>query len=69
MDSVIVQTMGTPLIKIMQEQLGKPNLALFNYVKRLNDCPFHHHRQKRRMLYLKPEQKFGGITRKVLFQN
>ena len=32
MDSVIVQPMGTPLIKIMQEQLGKPNLALFNYV-------------------------------------
>ena len=36
MDSV----MGIPLIKIMQEQLGKPNIAIFNYVKRVN-CPFH----------------------------
>ena len=36
MDSVIVQPMGTQLIKITQEQLGKPNIAIFNYVKRVN---------------------------------
>ena len=30
MDTVIVQPMGTPLIKIMQEQLGKSNIAIFN---------------------------------------
>jgi hypothetical protein len=36
MDSVIVQPMGTQLIKITQEQLGKPNIALLNYVKRVN---------------------------------
>ena len=40
MDTVIVQPMGTPLIKIMQEQLGKPNIAIFNHVKSIN-CPFH----------------------------
>ena len=40
MDSVIVQPIGTPLIKIMQEQLGKPNIAIFNHVKSIN-CPFH----------------------------
>ena len=34
MDTVIVQPMGTPLIKIMQEQLGKSNIAIFNHVKK-----------------------------------